>query len=215
MPGKARHPRSRGERALLDALDETLNAALAICDASTVAEDVLSMEPCNTRDDHSEHAAARAPLESNSTSHAALFYDLEGSMLSIHGKPAIPQEPRLYEHDAGHTTEYVRSLQLGDVSDYMPPYRDTTGSKVRLDNIIMRMQQYQTAQNIQNSLRASRPDAAWNWIDSKYHLEPVTKTNRSIGVDTWASFYRQGGDPVTEGLGFEIVPNIRACRYLG
>jgi len=242
--GKARHPRSRAERALLVDLEHTLSRSLAIC-SSEVGEDVLAMEASRVAaeartartkaiaDIVAGAATGKVRLSSNGPPRPSLFYEMPaaaklGTGLPGHprtsappddGTPPIdalpPRDDAALRHYGVHQlSEYARSTMLGELSDYLPAHRDESSCRARFDALITRVQQHQLAMTVQNELRARRPDSMWNWPEShRYHLEPVVATTkRPIEVNAWAAFIQAGGDPAAEGLGFEIVPHIRAQR---
>ena len=110
-------------------------------------------------------------------------------------------------------SDFARAQLLGELSDYLPSHRDEGSARQRFNALLTRVQQHQIARTVQNELRASAPDARWNWDPQRVHLAPVTGSKRVIEVGAWAEFIRNGGDPASEGLDLAIFPDVIAERH--
>lgn len=234
---KARHPRSRAERTLLQSLDETIGNALRICN-SGAGDDAIAMEVARAakvaragKADALEKAvtsAGVARLSSNGPPQPSLYYAMPAipppappnevpagmppASVAPSGLSAADDEV-LRHYGVHQLSEYARSTMLGELSDYLPSHRGDNGARTRFDALLTRVQQYQLACTVQNHLHARRSDALWNRTENRFHMQPVTRvTRRPIDIDEWAHFIQRGGDPVEAGLDFELLPSIRMER---
>jgi len=187
-PGKARHPRSRGERQLLEDLQRSLASALEIAKAPSAG---LLAEADATLAKGRPLAVAAMPgatqHASNGGPKASLFYAAQptvGAGLTQRGTPfagAPPSEEdaALRHYGMQQLSDYARATLLGEVAHYLPSHRETGTARSRFDDLIARLQQHQLARTVQNEMQAKRPDAMWNWNENRYHLAPVTGAVRA------------------------------------
>lgn len=223
LPGKARHPRSRYERALLSSLAEHIDSALAIADSDT-AQDVDATVTS------ARSARLRKPMPlmaSNDITDGEitprLFYaptpavgvGLKGRDAPVMGAGLPPSDVDALRHySVRQLSDYARSELLGEMSDYLPaPGHKASASRERFNQLLARIQQHTLARTINNELRARAADASWNWDPQRFHLAPVTgRSHRVVDTGSWAEFIREGGDPGKEGLTLGIFNDVLAER---
>ena len=211
---RGRHPRSRGERLLLADLDGRVARALHIAQ-SGVGSDVLAEAACDPLPKHND--AVKPALSSNRG--ARLYYtapSIPGKVLNNRRHPynaSSSDEYIDFRNDGiNQLTGYTRSMLLGEMSDFLPSHRAASAARAHFDELLVRVQQHQLSRTVQNEVSARRPDANWNWHENRFHIVPVTGTHRIIETGAWAEFIRAGGDPLSNGMGFELVPDVRAER---
>lgn len=217
---KGRHPRSRAERQLFEALDGSVARALAVASTDTGAM-ILAHEAAERFSaPHAVTVNGATRLSSNGMPAAggrpSLFYRAPpavGTGLRTRQHPFVSALPprddaALQHYGVQQLSEYARSALLGEASDYLVPSK----GRARFDALLIRAQQAQLAQFIANELATQRPDAMWNFDDRRFHLAPVTGVGRVIDTNAWAEFIRFGGDPSAHGVELHAVPAVRAER---
>ena len=164
LPGRARHPRSRSERQLLNELQSSLGEAIEIArqpgsyDAVLAeAEAAAAARPLAVMAD-----PARTHLASNGGQSPSLFYQpppMSGVGLSYRGTPfaGAPRPGLSPEEDAAlrhygvqQLTDYARASLLGEMATFLPPHREEATCRQRFDALIARVQQHQAARTVQN-----------------------------------------------------------------
>lgn len=214
--GRARHPRSRVERALLNELQTRVENSLALASSSTGADLLAAAETPRPAPESATITINVAPrLSSNGGPQPSLFYrpDPNPGMGLRNPEPysvrgLLPtEEYALRNYGVQHLTDYARSSALGKLSDYLPSHAN---ARERFDALLTRIQQEQVRLTIQNELAASQAYGEWNRAEHRFHLAPMSARKQPIDIHAWAEFIRFGGDPAKEGIGIGIVPSIRA-----
>lgn len=193
-PAKARHPRSRGERQLLDELQHSLASALEIAKAPG-PHDALLAEADAALAKARPLAVASIPsatqFSSNGGPKPSLFYappPASGVGLTqrgTHFASAPPsglspdEDAALRHYGVQQLSDHARATLLGEVAHYLPSHRHMATCRQRFDALLARVQQHQLARTVQNELRAKQPDAMWNWNEDRFHLAPVTGAVRT------------------------------------
>lgn len=228
LKGKARHPRSRSERLLLQDLQKSLGEAIEIArqpgsyDALLAeAEARAAARPLAVMADPD-----RTHLASNGGQAPSLFYEpppVSGVGLKYRGTPfagaprpglSPDEDAALRHYGVQQLTDYARASLLGEIASYLPPHREEATCRQRFDSLISRVQQHQAARTVHNELRAKEPDSLWNWNENRFHLAPVTGSQRVVPVDSWAEFIRGGGDASKADVALDILGDVRAERHL-
>ena len=172
LPGKARHPRSRAERELLDELKTSLDRGIEIGSAPDKYDEMLSEAAAiaaRSQPLYVMHEPATASLSSNGGRAPSLFYTpppMAGVGLQHRGTPfagAAPpgltseEDAVLKHYGVQHLSDYARASLLGEMAQYIPPHRQGMTPRAQLDRLLSRVQQHQLARTVQNEYAHSQP----------------------------------------------------------
>ena len=158
IAGKARHPRSRGERALLEELKKSLDAALEVARAPGRYDGLLAEAAAaatTTRPVAVVADPARTRFASNGAPAPSLFYAPPpacGAGLAGRPPPGLTaeEEAAMSRYGVQQLSDYARATLLGEIAEYLPPHHDEATSRQRFDALLARVQQHQIARTVQN-----------------------------------------------------------------